>query len=403
VPEEPVEPDSITTTIVGPSEIDVEWVHSGENVIGFRLERLLNFVGGFSYVQIAELPADARSFSDTCLSPEAPYKYRVTAYNEAGATAVLETLPNTITPSATVGVSIAPFNLQAIPLNSDSYRIQWENGCTQAQGITAEVSVNGGAYQSVLPMGSYFAPDATHFFYVDLPQNSTYTFKVSAFNDLTGATSSQTATAVGPTVPEPPTGGWVGINADYDNTRVFSDLLPTANATAYPNGNLIAGCFWSYNTVLGMQDFNCYSTAIHFPMSGNSTSAGPFNLAGKTIDQAILVLSVSSPALNPTNLNVSAIATPWSTSTLNGNTSLNIYNQGGSVVGSPAFYGSFGIDVTAMVQNWASGAASNNGILIEDAEFVFPYNSYIRTTFFWSTDNFNGSFDNKPTLWVDYH
>lgn len=401
LPGNPAVADSITTTVVGPSEIDVEWEHSGENVIGFRLERKMNFTGGFSFVQIADLPADARSFSDTCLSPEAPFLYRITAYNESGATAVLETPANTITPSAVLAPT-APFNLQAIPLNADSYRIQWENGCSQAQGILPEVNVNGGGYQLVLPVNQYFAPDAKHFFYVDLPQGSSYEFRLTAFNDMFAATSSATATATGPVTPPPPSGGWIGIYADYDNTVVFTDLGPTSNATAYPNGNLISGCFWNFNTFLAMQNFICYSSAIHFPLSGLTTGGQAFDLTGKTIDQAVLVLSVSSVSLSPTNLNLYAIATPWATSSLNGNTQLNVYNAGASINGSPLGYGNYGIDVTTITQNWANGSAANHGVYLEDAEFVFPYGNYIRSSFFWSTDNYNGSFDNKPTLWVNY-
>jgi hypothetical protein len=42
-------------------------------------------------------------------------------------------------------------------------------------------------------------------------------------------------------------------------------------------------------------------------------------------------------------------------------------------------------------------------VLLEDAEYVFPYGDYIRTTFFFSTDAFNADPNNRPTLWVDYH
>ena len=402
VPQEPEPADSISTTVIGATAIDVSWVHSGDNILGFRLERLMNFTGGFTYQLIADLGPDVRLYHDTCLSPKAPFKYRITAYNETGATAVLETLPNTFTLDATLAPS-APTNLQAIPLNADSYRIQWENICSEAQGILPEVNVNGGGYQLVLPAGQYFAPDATHFFYIDLPMGSSYEFKLTAFNDLYAATSSATATAVGPSVPPPPTGGWIGIYADYDNTRVFTDLGPTSNATAYPNGNLISGCFWNFNTFLLIQDFICYSSAIHFPMSGTTTGLDSFSLAGKTIDQAVVVLSVSSVSLSPTNLSLYAIATPWSTGTLNGNTNLSVYNAGASIQGSPVGYGNYGIDVTTIVQNWANGSASNNGVLLDDAEYVFPYASIIRSSFFYSTDSYNGSYDNKPTLWVNYH
>lgn len=401
IPDPPPAPNSINTTVIGPSEIDVEWTHSGENVIGFRVERLMNYTG-WSYVQIADLPATARDFSDTCLRPQSPFKYRVTAYNEVGNTDTIETLPNTTTLTET-SVPMAPTNLEAVRMTPDSYRIQWVNPCSQATLILIEVSVNGGAYQNVLPPETpHFSSDATYFYYVDLPQDSTYVFRATALNGIAGATSSATATATGPTTPEPPTGGWVGIRSDYDNRRAYADLVPSVTNTANPSGELIAGCFWNFNTFLGVQNFICYSSAIHFPLSGTAINGASFNLAGKTINEAVLVLSVADVPINPTNLYLHAIATPWNTNTLNGATFLDLYSDGGRLVGSPGLWGPYGIDVTTIVQNWANGTFQNNGVLLEDAEYVFPYNSLIRTSFFWSTDTFNGSQDNRPTLWVDY-
>lgn len=401
IPQEPEPVDAITTSVVSPGGIDVSWTHSGENVMGFRLERLMNFVG-FNYVLIADLPATARSYQDTCLRPESPFLYRVTAYNEAGATAVLTTPANTFTPAETAAPAVAPSGLTAEALTADSYRISWTNACSQAQLIEVQVSVMGGAYTNVLGAGVYFSSDAFDFYYIDLPQNSFYDFQVRAFNDLGTTAFTAPLRVTGPTVAEPVTGGWVGIHADYDNRKIYSDLLEQANNTAYPNGELVVGCFWSLNTFLGIQNFNCYSSAVHFPLSGTSTGGSAFNLAGKTIDQAVLVLNVYSVPINPTNIQAHAISSTWNTGTLTGLTSLNLYSAGGRLVGSPGIYGAYGIDVTEIVQNWANGTFQNNGILLEDAEYVFPYDSLIRTSFFWSTDTYNNNPNFKPTLWVEY-
>ena len=265
----------------------------------------------------------------------------------------------------------------------------------QGTGFPTYTDVTGGAY---------FFSDATWFIWTDMPTGSSYQFRASSGNNVGfSAVSPVSNVAYGATVAPPPSGGSIGIYADYDNWRVLSDFSPTANSTAHPNGNLAAGCFWNFNTFLFIQDFACYSSAIHFPMSGLDTKSASFNLAGKTIDRAYFVVSVNSTPLSPTNLYVGAIGTGWNTNTLNGNQSLPYYNAGASIQGSPVSYGGYAFDVTTMVQQWANGGWVNNGILLDDAEFVFPYASIIRTSFFYSTDSFNNNPLNKPTLWVDYH
>lgn len=396
VPDPPAAAAGLTATVVNVNGIKLDWTHAGTDVAGFRIERKINYGDGFPWHYVAELPADARTYTDDCLLTATPYLHRVIAYNGANVEEMIETPNHTFTGAATMAPN-APINIAAIRLTPDSYRIQWENVCGQQDRLFVEVSVNGAAYQNVLSGTQRFSGDATWFLYVDLPQGSTYVFRVTAENTMFGATTSQTATATGPAAPPPATGGWISIPADYDNGRIYSDLVPSANATAYPAGKLPVGCFWSFNTFLGIQNFMCYTAAIHFQLSGTG-----FDLTGKTIDEAYLVMGVSSPPINPTNINCTAIATPWSQSTLNGNQSLNLYGQGASVQGSPAIFGPYAFDVTTIVQNWASGSAANHGILLEDAEYVFPYDSLIRTSWFFSTDEFGGDPKNKPTLWVSY-
>ena len=404
VPSAPAAPTGLTVSQITAASMKLDWTHPGTNVKGFRVERLMNYTG-YEYVKVADLGATARTFTDTCLRPNnTPHLYRVTAYNEVG-TASVTLANNAYTLASTVAPTTAPSNLAATAVTANSYRIQWTNACTQADRILVEVATGPGYtnWASVLPSSQpYFMNDATWFLYTNLPVGSSYRFRVSAGNDRGFTATTGPITVNGPTSFPAGTGA-IGIYADYDNTKVYTDLVPSINATAYPTGGLIVGCFWSYNTFLGMQDFMCYSSALHFPLSGTAVGGASFNLAGKTIDRALLVLSTSAIPVNASNYQVSAIAQTWSTSTLNGNTSLQLYSAGSSLQGSPVAWGPYVFDVTTIVRNWVSGTFQNHGVLVEDAEYVFPYNDLIRTSFFWSTDAFNGDPKNRPTLWVDYH
>jgi hypothetical protein len=405
-------PGSITTTVLSDQSIKVDWTHSGVDVKGFRVEEHMNFTG-YDYVLVADLPASARSYTDLCLRPGTPYVYRVTAYNEASTTSITTpTNTTTLPPAAAPAASSGPSNLHATQLTATSYRIEWTNHCSTADRILVEVSlppftsfasVLGGTCTGAASDTGCFLSDATYFSYVDLPVGSSYEFRARAGNSLGFSANSNVIVVNGPAAPPPPTGGSIGVFADYDNTKTLTDLLPQVNATVYPTGQLSVGCFWSYNVVLGIQDFICSSAAIHFPLKGTTTSNAAFDLTGKTIDKATFVLSVASPPVDPTNYSVSAISSPWSTNTLSGNTSLMLYAGGSTEQGSPTSFGPYAFDVTAIVQSWANGSYQNDGLLVEDAEYVFPDGDFIRTSFFYSTDSFNGYSQNRPTLWVDYH
>ncbi len=401
-PTVPAAPTGVSTSNVGQTSMRVSWAHTGTNVDGFIVEGKMNYTG-FEYVQLAQLPSDARMYDATCLRPAAtPYLFRVSAYNTAGRGSAV-TPSNTLTLQPTTVPAVAPMNFHATPVSANSYRIEWDHACSTADRILVEVSVNNGAYASVLAgQGDYFMSDATWFLYTDIPPGITYRFRASRGNSV-GFTATTAPIVVGPLSAPPGSASSFGVYADYDNMKVLSDLLPSLTNTVYQSGQLNVGCFWLYNTFLGMQNFNCYSAAIHFPLSGTTTSGAAFNLAGRTIDRAILLLNTSSIAVHPTQLYVSAIATPWNTATLSGGTLLNLYSGGSSVNQAPGIFGPWAVDVTAIVQNWVNGSAQNHGLLVEDANFVFPYADLIRVSTFSSTDTYANDMKNRPTLWIDSH
>jgi hypothetical protein len=407
VPTTPTAPGALTVGQLTAVSAVVTWTHPGTNLKGFKVERLMNYTG-YAYQQVADLPGSARSFSDSCLRPGTPYLYRVSAFNEAGATATATSaLATTSAPAA--APAGPPTGFKATQLTQSTYRVEWTPSCSTADRLLVEAAPGPGftAWTSVLGTTQpYFMSDATWFIYADLPANTTQHLRVSAGNAVGFSATSAEVAVSGPTTASLPSGAaQVGIYADYDNTKVFTDALPNINATVYSMGGLTVGCFYSYNTLIGYQDFMCYSAAVHFPLSGTSSAGTSFSLAGKTVDRAYLVLSTSSLPVDVTNYSASAIAQAWSTSTLNGNTSLSLYTDGASTQGSPTAWGPYVFDVTLIVRNWVSGTFQNNGILLEDAEFIFPNADLIRTSFFFSTDSYNGAGNekNKPTLWVDYH
>ena len=70
-------PGSLTATAVSSSQINLTWVDSNSSETGYLVERSLSSSSGFA--QIASLPANSQSYSNTGLASGTTYYYRVRA------------------------------------------------------------------------------------------------------------------------------------------------------------------------------------------------------------------------------------------------------------------------------------------------------------------------------------
>ena len=95
VPTAPITPASVA---VDGSKITVSWADGSANEEGFRIERSLNGVDGWTTIGLAA--ANATSFTDNGLAAQTRYYYRVTAYNSGGYSTATTTV-NTTTQSST--------------------------------------------------------------------------------------------------------------------------------------------------------------------------------------------------------------------------------------------------------------------------------------------------------------
>ncbi|MFC1923843.1 C25 family cysteine peptidase [Chloroflexota bacterium] len=78
-PVPPAAPSGLTATAASSSQIDLNWTDNADNELGFYIERL----DGISWTPIGEAGPNATSYSDTGLTPDTTYWYRLQAYNSA--------------------------------------------------------------------------------------------------------------------------------------------------------------------------------------------------------------------------------------------------------------------------------------------------------------------------------
>jgi len=84
----PAPPSGLIATAVSRSQIKLTWTDNADNETVFKIERTSN---GGSFSQIATVSANVTTYSNTGLSRNTTYSYRVRAYNAAGNSAYSNT------------------------------------------------------------------------------------------------------------------------------------------------------------------------------------------------------------------------------------------------------------------------------------------------------------------------
>jgi hypothetical protein len=186
----PAAPSGLAATAVSSSQINLSWTDASTNEDGFQIERCTGSTCG-DFAQVATTGKDIPRYSDTGLSPSTTYSYHVRACNSAGCSGYcdsvsLATLPSAIPPAAPTGLTATAVSRSQINLswtdassNEDGFRIERCTGskCTNFAQV-ATVGANVKTYSNT-----------------GLPTNTTYTYRVRAYNAAGSSAYSNTARA----------------------------------------------------------------------------------------------------------------------------------------------------------------------------------------------------------------
>ena len=107
----PIAPTGLFATVAsGTQSVALTWNDITNDETGFRLERA-SASGEFSI--LTNLPANSRSFLDVSVTPEANYRYRVSAVNEGGVSPASNEVTATLAAIAPVAPSLPPGGLDS--------------------------------------------------------------------------------------------------------------------------------------------------------------------------------------------------------------------------------------------------------------------------------------------------
>lgn len=188
-PTPPAAPSLLSGSTVSASQVNLAWADNSSNESGFRVERKTG--AGGTYAQIATVAANATNYSNTGLTADTVYYYRVRAYGIGGNSAYTSEVQKATAP-------VAPTGLSASGATTTQINLSWNDVSTSETGFKIERKAGiAGAYAQI----GVASANATSFS-DSVPSGPTvYYYRVRSANADADSTYSNEAMAAA--LPEP--------------------------------------------------------------------------------------------------------------------------------------------------------------------------------------------------------
>jgi fibronectin type 3 domain-containing protein len=241
----PNTPSGVTAAAQSSNRIRVSW-DSVSKASGYYVYRAASDAG--SYARVGSITGT--SYTDTGLSADATWHYKVSAYNSIGESPLSSSVSATTLSSTGVSgyAPSTPSNIRAAAQSSSSITVSW-NSVSNASGYDVHRSTSGS--------GSYsYAGSATGTSYTDtgLAPNTTYYYKVSAYNDY----------------------GQSSLSSSYDHSTTRG-IAPSA-----PSG-VTATAAWNYSGDAIRIRWSPVSEANGYKLYRATSNSGSYTLVGDSI------------------------------------------------------------------------------------------------------------------------
>lgn len=290
-------PASFATAVAqSGTRIVVAWADSSTNESAFRVERCTGDTC-INFTSLASVGPDTLTLTDTTVSANNFYRYRVVALNALGEAAASDAvLANTFSPGV-------PTGLAATATSATTVSLTWNDNGNFETTYQLERCVGAGCSNFVL----HKTLDANTVAYTDsaLVNLQTYRYRVRSVNAIATSAYSSIAEALTEIPPEPTFAAavsqtatsirvsWVDNSGNEElflvqrcaglNCTAFADLPPrAANSTSFVDGGLTAGTYYSYR----VQAAKAGVTPSPF---SNVASTGTFAPLAPTTLQAVLI------------------------------------------------------------------------------------------------------------------
>ncbi|MEA3313527.1 MAG: fibronectin type III domain-containing protein, partial [Caldisericota bacterium] len=209
----PSAPIGLSATAESSSEISLTWTDNSDNEDGFKIERK---EAGGTFAEIDTALADATTYSDTTVSPETTYYYRIRAYNTIG-DSVYSDEAHATTPAAGTAPA-APTSLLLAAASCNEISLNWTDNADNEENYIIERKEAGGTYSAI---ETSLAPDTESYSDTSVSAETTYYYRVKATNSIGDSAYSNETTITTPvcgTVPSAP----IGLSATAESSSEIS-------------------------------------------------------------------------------------------------------------------------------------------------------------------------------------
>jgi hypothetical protein len=185
-PSPPAAPTNLNATTVSSSQINLVWGDNSNNESGFKIEQSTD---NLTFSEVATVGANAIAYSATGLAPSTTYYFRVRASNVAGDSAYT----NTANATTLQSLPAAPTSLSATAISKSQINLTWADNSNSENGFRIErcQGVNCSNFTLIAQVGQ----NVTAFSNTGLSKNTSYSYRVRAFNVAGNSAFSNIATA----------------------------------------------------------------------------------------------------------------------------------------------------------------------------------------------------------------
>ena len=182
-------PSDLSATAISDSEVQLAWVDNTSYETGFKIER----DDGSGFTEIATVLSDVTEYTDTALTFDQTYSYRVAAYTTGNTSSWATIIAATEFP--------APTNLSATAISDSEIELTWTDNTGYELGFKIERDAGSGFTE----IGTVLS-DVTEYTDSGLEYGTEYTYRIAGYTAENQSEFSATATATATT----------GVVIDYD-------------------------------------------------------------------------------------------------------------------------------------------------------------------------------------------
>ena len=198
-PPAPAAPSGLTATPSSHTQVDVSWSDNSNSEDGFRVERCTG-TGCTSFSEIFAAGPNVVAYSDTGRAALTVYRYRVLAFN-AGGSSAYSNIASATTPAAPLQPPTAPSNLSGTPTSYSQVELSWSDNSSNENGFQIERCTGTVASCGSFAQIGQVTFDINAVTDAGLQGQTTYTYRVRAFNAAGQSAYSNAVQVTTPAVP----------------------------------------------------------------------------------------------------------------------------------------------------------------------------------------------------------